>query len=186
VNRFIIENTPVDCAKSHCDKHVPKMVVEEAQMLSTAHRLLDGVQEYRPSKSGKRMVKYWKLPDDRQDVLYSAVHMNHPCTKWSMETLGNYSWSVKLFLALCNEYTYRYNKVHKSYELAPWLIIPPTNINQSLELTPMPLAMGAAPECKDPNDVVGSYRKFYQTKQDRFRMAWTNRPVPEWFEIRAA
>ena len=28
-----------------CDKHVPKMIVESAQMLSTAHRLLDNTRE---------------------------------------------------------------------------------------------------------------------------------------------
>ena len=26
----------------HCDKHVVKMILETAQMLSTAHRVLDG------------------------------------------------------------------------------------------------------------------------------------------------
>jgi hypothetical protein len=43
--------------------------------------------------------------------------------------------------------------------------------------------MKANPECIDYNDIVGSYRKFYQTKQARFKMAWTKRPVPEWFCI---
>jgi hypothetical protein len=43
--------------------------------------------------------------------------------------------------------------------------------------------MGAAPECKNVNDPIGSYRKFYQTKQARFKMAWTKREIPDWFQV---
>ena len=182
MNRFIIENTPQACAQAHCDKHVPKMYVEEAQMLSTAHRMLDGELEMRPSKSGKRMVKYWKLPDQREDILYKAVHMGHPCTKWCMETAGNYKWAYQMYLYLGIEFGYRYGKAHKTDELDGWLRFPPNNINPSEEITPMPLAMGSNPECIDHSDVIGSYRKFYQTKQERFKMVWTKRPTPEWFQ----
>lgn len=192
MNRFIIENTPIQCAQSHCDKHVPKMVVEEAQMLCTAHRLLDGQLTMIPAydkqgnqvylKDGsRRMKKHWKLPDEREEGLYKAAHMKHPCTIWSMETAGNYNWSVELFKALCQEYTHRYGKQHKSAELIDSLSVAPRSISQSLELTQMPLAMGANPECIDYSDIIGSYRKFYQTKQSRFKMVWTNRNVPDWF-----
>jgi hypothetical protein len=186
MNRFIIEETPQKCAQSHCDKHVPKMYVEEGQMLSTVHRLLDGTEERRPSKSGKTMQRYWKLPDLREDILYAAVHVKHPCTLWAMETAGNYKWAYQMFLYLGIEYNYRYNKYHKTDELDGWLCLPPDNINPSEEVTPMPLAMGANPECMNPDDVMGSYRKFYQTKQERFKMVWSKRPVPEWFEYSAA
>lgn len=182
MNRFRIEETPKKSAESHCDKHVPKMVVEEAQMLSTAHRMLDGTIELRPSKSGKRMVKYWKLDDDREDVLYKAVHMNHPCTIWSRQTKGNYLWAYELFVALCDEYSYRYGRIHLTDHLLRWdLKEPPKNIDQSMEVTPFPLAMGSNPECMFPEDPIKSYRLFYQTKQDRFDMVWSKRPVPGWF-----
>ena len=183
MNRFIIEETPRQCAQSHCDRHAVKMPLEEAQMLSTAHRILDGIEERRPSKSGKTNIKYWKMPDEREDVLYKAVHMKHPCTVWAAESLANYRWAFALFEELCEEYSYRYNKTHLSYEkLADTLRLAPDNINKSLDLTPMPLAMGAAPECINHDDVIGSYRKFYMTKQHRFTMTWKNRPTPEWFE----
>ena len=183
MNRFRIEETPSQCAKSHCDKHVPKMVVEEAQMLCTAHRLLDGTLEKRPSVSGKTMVKYWKLPDDRESVVYKAVHMKHPCTIWAAESLANYRWAYALFEYLCEEYSHRYGKVHASQtKLLETLALAPENIDKTLTVSTMPLAMGAAPQCMDPNDIIGSYRKFYMTKQERFDMKWKNRPVPEWFE----
>lgn len=183
MNRFIIEQSPQDCARSHCDKHVVKMIVEEAQMLSTVHRILDGELEMRPSKSGKRLTKYWKLNDDREDTLYRPVHMHHPCTVWSAKTLGNYRWSYALLENLCEEFTYRYGKVHSTQtKLLDTLSHAPQNIPKDLEVTPAPLAMGSNPECIDHDDVIGSYRKFYMTKQYRFSMTWKNRPVPEWFQ----
>ena len=42
MNIFILHEDPVVAAHMQCYKHVPKMVVESAQMLSTAHRMLDG------------------------------------------------------------------------------------------------------------------------------------------------
>ena len=59
MNIFVLDNDPVIAAQTQCDKHVVKMIVESAQMLSTAHRLLDGnvsiVQRVSP-KTGKRVV----------------------------------------------------------------------------------------------------------------------------------
>ena len=183
MNRFRIEETPRNCALSHCDRHIVKMPLEEAQMLSTAHRMLDGEIEMRPSKSGKRTLKYWKLPDDREDLVYKAVHMGHPCTVWAAESLANYRWAFALFEELCEEYSFRYGKVHLSYsKLRDTLALAPDNIKKELKVSPMPLAMGAAPECIDHDDVIGSYRNFYMTKQKRFNMTWKNRKTPEWFK----
>ena len=58
------------------------------------------------------------------------------------------------------------------------------NIRQDIGQTPFKLAMGAAPECINKSDPVGSYRAFYQTKQDRFSMDWTKRSIPEWFTVK--
>ena len=57
MNLFILDLDPVSAAQQQCDKHVPKMIVESAQMLSTAHRMLDGQETRRPSKSGNTMVR---------------------------------------------------------------------------------------------------------------------------------
>lgn len=181
MNLFILDESPVVSAQLQCDKHVVKMIVESAQMLSTAHRLLDGSMQLRPSKSGKRKVKYFALNDDREAVMYKNVHEGHPCTVWTMETVSNYDWHYKHFIALCDEYKYRYGKVHSTDTLLRhYLRWPPTNI-PSGPLTKQPLAMKSNPECMF-DDVVKSYRAFYQTKQDRFKMVWTKREVPPWFE----
>lgn len=182
MNLFILDKDPVKAAQLQCDKHVVKMIVESAQMLSTAHRMLDGELERRPSKSGKTTVKYWKLPDERENTLYKAVHMHHPCTVWTMESATNYEWHYAHFRALSEEFEYRYNKSHSSWLLLKdSLFYPPKNI--PLEpLTEFKLAMKDYPECIALGDPVKAYRAFYQTKQSRFKMTWKKRPVPEWFE----
>jgi hypothetical protein len=199
MNIFVLDTSPVLAAQYQCDKHVVKMIVESAQMLSTAHRLLDGEMSIvkKPVKTNftfndheystvdhYRKVKKWKLKDPEKDsTLYAVAHPGHPSTKWTMESLNNYIWHYEHFVALCNEYTHRYGKVHATdTKLRFVLDQAPTNI-QDGELTPFKLAMQSNPECMDPSDPVTSYRKFYQTKQGRFKMVWTNRNRPDWFVV---
>ena len=186
MNIFVLSKDPFEAARLQCDKHVVKMIVESAQMLSTTHRLLDGTMELVPSKSGKRMVKYFKLPDERENLFYKNVHETHPCTLWTMKNSMNYFWHYEHFTALCDEYTYRYGKIHSTDTLLrePLKRLP-NNISLFGNQTEHPLAMKANPECM-MDDVVESYRAFYQTKQDRFKMVWSKRPTPEWFEVRKA
>lgn len=182
MNIFFLSMDPVEAAKMQCDKHIVKMPTESAQMLSTVHRMLDGKKEKRPSKSGKRMIDYWVHPT-LDDQLYKVVHQNHPCTVWTMESLENYYWHYQHFIALCVEYQHRYGRTHACFsKLGNILAKHPKNIVMSRLLTTPKLAMKANPECMFPENPVKSYRLFYQTKQDRFKMIWTNREIPEWFE----
>lgn len=187
MNLFILDKDPVKAAQLQCNKHVVKMIVESAQMLSTAHRMLDGSMVRAPSKSGKTLSQHWVHPDPNLDeILYKAVHMKHPCTVWTMQSNNNYNWHWIHFSALCDEYTYRYGKVHSTDTLLRNVLqYPPQNIPVGY-LTPQPLAMQSNPECINKNDIVGSYRAFYQTKQERFKMVWSKREVPEWFQQKAA
>ena len=179
MNIFILDNDPVIAAQIQCDKHVVKMIVESAQMLSTVHRMLDGTMERRPSKSGS-MIQYFYLEDEREDILYKACHFNHPSTIWTRESIHNYQWHYKHFIALCDEYTYRYGKIHATdTKLREALKHLPNNI-PVCKMTPFKLAMASFPECIT-EDPVESYRNFYETKQSRFKMDWTKRQVPEWF-----
>lgn len=179
------EPCPILSAQSQCDKHVVKMPTESGQMLSTVHRMLDGKLEMRPSKSGKRMVKYWDLFEGRDDleaemIYYRAVHMGHPSTVWTMQTKSNYRWHWQHMWSLCQEYTHRYGKMHGTEKVLWPLRSAPRNIPEG-PLTKMPLAMQSNPECMK-DDVVESYRLFYMTKQERFSMTWKNREVPTWFK----
>jgi len=186
MNIFVLDKDPEIAAQLQCDKHVVKMIVESAQMLSTAHRMLDGVATKRPSKSGKTMVKYYELDDYEAELIYyKAVHFNHPCSIWCRETDSNYRWLWQHMYSLCQEYTHRYGKMHKSESVLWPLQSLPFNIKKG-PITPFALAMKSNPECINKNDPVKSYRSFYQTKQTRFKMVWTKRDVPNWFEVNNA
>jgi len=181
MNIFVLDKNPFEAAKQHCDRHVVKMILESGQMLSTAHRVLDGKEEIRKSISGKTNQKYWALPDEREVALYRAVHVKHPCTIWTMESKENYSWHYRLFCALLDEYTYRYARTHSTASIRDILLHTPKNI-PSGRMTKFKLAMGANPECMS-DDPVESYRRFYETKQKRFKMTWKKRETPKWFSV---
>ena len=112
MNIFYINEDPKIASLEHCDKHAVKMCVEYAQLLSTAHRLLDGKEFVGKSKTG-RNVKRWKHPIDFMDKnLMLACHTKHPSAIWCRETRGNYSWLLHLLKHLLKEFTYRYGTRH--------------------------------------------------------------------------
>ena len=99
MNIFVTSNCPIKCAEYLDNKRLVKMVLETAQLLSTAARI-------------------YSSEDNR---IYKATHVNHPCSKWVRETKQNYLWTLRHFHALSNEYTKRYGKIHKSSLLYPYL-----------------------------------------------------------------
>lgn len=175
MNIFYLDKNPEIAANMHCDKHVVKMILEMAQLLSTAHRVLDGEQFTELSKNNRK-IKRWKLNDFLEDHLYKATHVNHPSAVWVRESKENYEWAYKLFVALCSEYTHRYGKVHLTEtKLKDYLELIPTNI-QSKGLTIIPQAM---PDyCKEIDPVQG-YRKYYINEKAKM-LNYTNRETPYW------
>ena len=95
MNIFYLQREPEACAHDHCDKHVPKMILEYAQLMSTAHRELDG--------------------DDCVDQLYKSTHKNHPSAIWTRSSDQHYMWLYELFCALSEEYQTRYGKEHLTF-----------------------------------------------------------------------
>ena len=177
MNIFVLNERPDIAAKMHCDKHVPKMIVESAQMLSTAHRLLDGEEYIAPSKSGKRMVKHYRLPD-HDDLIYKAVHAKHPCTIWTMENCNNYMWHYLLFKYLSWEFEYRFGKLHASWEkLRDILHVTPKNIRIGSQ-TPFALAM---PDEYKVDCAVQSYHNYYLGEKAGFAKWEKGRSIPSWW-----
>jgi hypothetical protein len=105
MNIFYLDEDPKICAQYHCDKHVVKMIIEYAQLLSTAHRVLDGFEGYGASKSGNRQVKIWTIHDSRDEILYKATHVNHPSNIWTRSSVKNYHYMFQLWHYLCLEYS---------------------------------------------------------------------------------
>lgn len=189
INIFILDYDPVKAAQYQCDKHVVKMAVESAQMLSTAHRVLDGKKERRLSKSGKRMIDYWVLPDEREELLMKVAHVNHPCNIWTRLSSEKYEWHLKHFRALLDEYTFRYGKIRATEDYYKHLEKLPDNIPPSMEYIsegseyhPFAVAIGDNNDCIVPGQIDQTYRNFYFTKRNRFKMNWTMRQKPDWFK----
>ena len=158
MNIFYIDKDPEQAARWMVDKHVVKMILESAQLLSTAHRYVDGKMLVAQNDNGRRM-KRWYLDDAREPVLYKATHINHPSNVWTRTAVENYLWLVEHFAALLDEYTYRYGKKHKTGELLYMLQSPPHGV-RDFDMTKMPSAM--KDEYKISDDPVTNYRNYYK------------------------
>lgn len=158
MNIFFVDESPETAAQMMCDKHVVKMILETAQLLSTAHRILD---------------------DNTNEILYKATHKNHPSAVWVRESFLHYSWLYNHFTSLCDEYTHRYGKVHKT----------DTKLRKVLRNYPQKFSIGTyswkEPPCCMPDDskissnTVDNYRQYYNTHKKHMHK-WTNRNTPDW------
>ena len=153
MNIFVLDNEIEKCAEYHCDKHVIKMILESAQMMSAVVRL------------------------QGHDIGYKLTHKNHPCTIWARKSLSNYLWLSKLVERLNAEYRYRYNKDvnHKSYDMVKTLPIPKLPV---IGLTPFAQAM---PDQYRNKNAVKAYRDYYINEKSSF-LTWTKRKTPEWID----
>ena len=178
MNIFYVDHDPYVAARMMVDKHVVKMILESAQLLSTAHRIVDGVEYEGASKSGRK-AKRWLLPDGREQTMYSATHINHPSAVWCRASIENYSWLVEHMYGLCQEYHYRYNRQHKVYTsgLAYDLQSPPFNLKE-YDFTTPPSAM-ADEYIVNPISPVENYRNYYRNGKTHLH-SWTKREKPDW------
>lgn len=143
MNIFYIHEKPEKAVKMMHNKHICKMILESAQMLSTAHREID--------------QDLCELP------VYKSAYKNHPSTVWARQSRKNYDWLYKHFMALCKEYTLRYNRVHLTEQ----------KLGVHLSNYPMLLPEGkfTQPPCAMPDiyklsdDHIFNYRKYYLTEK---------------------
>lgn len=153
MNIFYVDPEPVAAAQALCDRHVVKMTLETAQLLSTAHVILDGKQ-----------------------VAYKAAFINHPCAVWTRQSNCHYIWLRSHFLGLLNEYNFRYNKLHKCEDHWHSLFDAPANI-QNNGWTDPPLCMPE--EYQVPGNTVLSYINYYKHGKAHLHK-WTRRRAPLW------
>ena len=163
----------------HNDKHVVKMILEYAQLLSTAHRVLDGVELIGLSDSGRKK-KFWTLGDSRDYTLYKATHINHPSAVWVRQSAQNYMWLAEMLEVLCGEYTYRYGKVHK-VERDGLMQLLKNEFPKNLPIAPFTEPTPAMPDdVKVSGDSIKSYRNYYINNKAHLAN-WKKRTTPEWY-----
>lgn len=185
MNIFYLDKNPRKCAEMHVDKHCVKMILEYAQLLSTAHRVIDGVLSTRLSKSGRKQNCYI-LNDQRDVVLYSATHVNHPSAIWCRQSVANYVWLAELLEECCKEYTYRYGKIHK-VESSGLMQELKNNIPKNIPNKPFTEPTPAMPDdCKVSGDSIQSYRNYYSMNKGHL-WSWkgklNSRKVPFWLPL---
>ena len=157
MNIFVLDSDVKKAARWHVDRHVVKMPLETAQMLCTARHELGGTPEHIP---------------------YKVAHKNHPCTVWARHSRANYQWLCDLGIALCEEYTHRYEKVHKCQAVIQDCIDNPPEFTNT-EITEFPQAMDEEYKMDDP---IMAYRKYYNKGKAHLH-DWKKRTTPEWIEI---
>ena len=157
MNIFFLHRDPQWAANALCDKHVPKMLLESAQMLSTA------VQKY----------------TDRIEELYKPAYPNHPMTKWVGSTFSNFQWTLENAVFISHEYCKRFNKLHKSsrilnaiYDNQYYKEIPDEQFTTPTQCMP--------DEYKD-KDYVIAYRKYYMGAKAYFAKWERGVSAPEWW-----
>lgn len=158
MNIFYLHKSPEISAQMVCNSHCIKMIIESAQMLSTAHNILDNSN----------------LPN-----LYKTTHKNHPSSVWVRSSFLHYSWLYKHFVALCDEYTYRYGKTHLTdSKLRNTLRNYPRAFSDgTYNWSPPPCCMPN--ECKISDDPVTNYRHYYNTYKSHI-FKWKIREQPDW------
>ncbi len=152
MNIFYLDHDIELNVQYHCDKHVVKMILESAQLLSSVHHMTGSGNE----------------------SMYRLTHKNHPDAVWARSSIENYAYLISLAILLGEEYTFRYGKVHKSIGVIERL--PSPNLPDTPFVAPPKCVHD---DFKGIDDVVEAYRAYY--KRDKAAiLAWTKRPIPPW------
>lgn len=160
MNIFATSPNPHECAIALDDVRLRKMIVESAQLLSTA-------------------LHVWGRPE-AADV-YKPTHTNHPCALWVQSDMRNYGWLFDHYNYLCWQYRFMRVKYHKTHALSIPLIRPILKFKDRLGLP------ASFPNCTPyPDmDTHTAYRVLLRDKwaadAEKGRPPkWTNRGAPSW------
>lgn len=166
MNIFVLDENPIRAAEMMCDKHVPKMVVETAQMMASALRR-HGVTDER-------------MPLTKSGTPYKGGYQHHPCTVWAGDSYTNFDWLTSHGIALCTEYTFRFGKKHACEDAICHMnamhVDGFSHLNRD-RLTPFALAM---PDEYRDDDAVKAYRAYYHSKT--FAKWEKGTPAPDWWQ----
>lgn len=174
MNIFATSPDPVACAAALADRHVVKMAVETAQILSTALH----------------------LRGEATAGLYQPTHTTNPTVRWAAASPEELGWTLDHGLALLNEYHWRYPKpagapAHKSstvYDILTGLIAGGAGQPASFVFV--------GPEMFGGADVHLAYRDYLGAKyvewaakarahvSRKCALKWTRRQPPNWYTDR--
>lgn len=147
MNIFILDIDHKKNAKYHCDKHCSKMILEHTQMLMSSYYIGNN-------------------PASSDSTIYKLTHKNHPCTKWTNNSLDNWIYLYELTEALNEEFKLRFSgKDHSSFIKIKYML--ETYGFPYLESKGLTEFDQAMPDKYKNKDAVIAYRTYYiNDKQD--------------------
>lgn len=165
MNIFFLHPEPKICAQMACDKHVVKMTLETAQILSNVH------------------------PESLAP--YRQTHINHPCCIWARETDKQYAWLLRYGINLGLEFHYRFNKHHASFKIIKQIArlgtshikFPGFNFKNPPQVVPPDCQVKQAPGGTQ-NPTVYAYRAHYIRNCADFATWNKGRSAPDWWPQR--
>ena len=184
MNIFPTSNCAIESAINLCDKHIPKLVVEDFQMLSCAVIRYNAPLE--------------KLPLTKSGNSAKGGYHKHPCSIWAGNTRSNFNWLCDHAKETCKEYTFRFGKIHFCekgiYQLSSLNYLIPEGplqpfaiaINESKgPLQPFAIAINESMTCRQlPNfDLMSPVEKYRSyIKMDKSFAKWEKgREKPNWY-----
>lgn len=193
LNIFYLDHDPRAAAQAHCDKHVVKMVLETAQILSTAWHVLDGalldtdlastdpmfpmIDVAKQKDAGLQFGVTYYIGNQR---VYAPTHEHHPCSEWAREATGNYEWLWQLGQHLCDEHRHRYGRDHLSRHVLRSLEFPPPHLAEGPQTEPPPaMTEEYVVEVDGYVDAVASYRNYYRVGKLHL-LTYRKRAPPVW------
>ena len=162
MNIFFLSIDKKACAQYLVNRHIVKMLLEHTQILCSVHHVCGSI-------------------DPDFVIPYKLTHMNHPCSKWARESLANYNYLIELTLEMFAEYTFRYEKIHKSeqYVRSMKIHLPKLeDIGFTIPAQAMPDLYKSVDTEMTLESVVEAYRKYYFNDKKHL-FAWKKRDIPE-------
>lgn len=175
MNIFVTSPDPLRCAINLDNRRVIKMILESAQILSTNIRYLYDKYKY---------LHDCEITKDGVNSLYKTTHINHPCTVWARDNLGNHRWLVEHLGHLLDEYTYRYGKTHKTTSIAK--SIRKINIDKLITIISSEEIKFVNCSAHKAENVFVSYQltmidKWESDKAKGYTPNWTKRSMPDFY-----
>ena len=100
MNLFYLDDDLDKCAEYHIDKHVGKMQLEAAQLMTTT-LWVDRYLGYIPRKLTSEELgvindakRNEPSIDSRVFTRYLPTHINHPCAVWARSSLEHHYWNA--------------------------------------------------------------------------------------------
>jgi hypothetical protein len=152
------------CAEYLDDKRLNKIIVEAAQILSTA---------------------LWVNNCDIAETMYAEgkiylpSHEFHPLVKWAASHNLNFMQVNGYLISLVDEYYYRFNKIHKCSDMYYTFCILQKHIKNTGDYCRQP---NCTTHHKHIKDIFLAYREelCYKWNNDKVKPKWTHRDIP-WF-----